>query len=126
MSVARSASLLIVLFAMGFRPAAVLGDPAAPAPSVAPTAPASAGKPAEVSTVGATPGDLTTAERAARAAREARAARSAQPGRALLPPGLRPSSEPYETRIPAVGPRNRTKPIQSAEEVTAREKERAQ
>lgn len=98
-------------------------SPAANAP-----APAPAGKPAEVSTVGTTAPVLTSAERlkltrveGERTARLARPGPAAKPAPTVPPAMLRPSSA-FETRVPATGPRVRTKPIHSAREVEEREK----
>jgi hypothetical protein len=122
----RSAALL----ALALVPTPVRGEAAAPAPSPAarrvPAAtftPGAPGKPAEVRTVGTTPAVLTEAERR-KVALAGPTSRRERPPRTLVPPGIRPPAESFETRIPAAGPRDRRKPIQSAEEIAARERER--
>ena len=104
-------------------PAAGAAPPTANTPASALTA-----KPAEVSTVGTTAPVLTTAERLKLAHLESeRTARLARPGpaagpAATVPPELLRRPLPFETRVPATGPRARTKPIQSAREIADREK----
>ena len=98
------------------------GGAAAGGTSTAPAAAPAAGVPAkapEVSTVGITPAVLTAAERLKLA--QARAAVPAKPKR-IVPPALLLSIPPFETRVPATGPRDRTKPIQTAGEIAEREK----
>ena len=106
-----------------FTPGAGAAPPATHVPAAKPTA-----KPAEVSTVGTTAPVLTAAERQKLARLESeRTARLARPGAAagtaanMLPAALRPSV-PFETRVPATGPRARTKPIQGVRESAEREK----
>lgn len=103
-------------------PAAEVSAPAPPAPQA---------KPAEFSTVGITAPVLTTAERLKLVLLEREwALRSVRPGGAakpdaIVPPGFLRPSIPFETRIPATGPRLRTKPIQGAREIVEREKAEA-
>jgi hypothetical protein len=112
-----------------FSPSAGAAPPAAEVSAPAPPAPQ--GKPGEFSTVGTTAPVLTTAERLKLVLLEREwVARSVRPGAAakrdaIVPPGFLRPSLPFETRVPATGPRVRTKPIQGAREIVEREKAEA-
>ena len=98
------------------------GGAAAGGTSTAPPAtPAASVKIPEVSTVGTTPAVLTVAERLKLA--QLLAANGSRPKETIPPALLQPQSiPPFETRSPATGPRDRTKPIMSAQEIAEREK----
>ena len=91
------------------------------APPATPVASVPAGKLPEVSTVGTTPPVLTIAERLKIA--RWRAAYGSMPKETVPPAFLQLQSIPaFETRVPATGPRDRTKPVMSAREIAEREK----
>ena len=113
---------VVLAWAAGAGSAAAGGTSTAPAVAPAPPATIVEGKAPEVSTVGTTPAVLTVAERAKlahltqMAEARARAQAQATPVRSIAREFLSPVPA-VETRLPSMGPRDRTKPIPATAEV---------